>query len=150
MLRLATETKPKASYPAYGSDELNDFKLTPEAEIRQTRLVPSFLQEMIKENQPGGEKSLFASKPNPFLLENNNFLILDEPTNHFWIELIARSVRKCPIDLMEPSFCQPRPYQSSATSCTERPRVVQPLPWETTMLIKGFEIEAGVRQRKLQ
>ena len=69
-------------------DELwNDFKLTPEVEIRNR--LGAFLSQETMSRKPsaccqGGERArLLLAK---LSMENNNFLILDEPTNHLDID----------------------------------------------------------------
>ena len=72
-------------------DELwNDFKLTPEVEIRNRLGAFLFSGDDVKKTVgmlSGGERArLLLAK---LSMENNNFLILDEPTNHLDIETIA-------------------------------------------------------------
>ena len=69
-------------------DELwNDFKLTPEVEIRNRLGVFLFSGDDVKKTVgmlSGGERArLLLAK---LSMENNNFLILDEPTNHLDID----------------------------------------------------------------
>ncbi len=69
-------------------DELwNDFKLTPEVEIRNRLGAFLFSGDDVKKTVgmlSGGERArLLLSK---LSMENNNFLILDEPTNHLDID----------------------------------------------------------------
>ncbi len=82
-------------------DELwNDFKLTPEVEIRNRLGAFLFSGDDVKKSVgmlSGGEKArLLLAK---LSMENNNFLILDEPTNHLdndmvlWLEEFLNSFR---------------------------------------------------------
>ena len=69
-------------------DELwNDFKLTPEVEIRNRLGAFLFSSDDVKKSVgmlSGGERArLLLAK---LSMENNNFLILDEPTNHLDID----------------------------------------------------------------
>lgn len=69
-------------------DELwNDFKLTPEVEIRNRLGAFLFSRDDVKKTVgmlSGGERArLLLAK---LSMENNNFLILDEPTNHLDID----------------------------------------------------------------
>ena len=81
-----TQSKLKASNTVL--DELwNDFKLTPEVEIRNRLGAFLFSGDDVKKSVgmlSGGEKArLLLAK---LSMENNNFLILDEPTNHLDID----------------------------------------------------------------
>ena len=75
-------------------DELwNDFKLTPEVEIRNRLGAFLFSGDDVKKSVgmlSGGEKArLLLAK---LSMENNNFLILDEPTNH--LDLKTKDILK--------------------------------------------------------
>ncbi|VIP48980.1 ABC transporter ATP-binding protein [Streptococcus pneumoniae] len=82
------QTKSKLTPSNTVLDELwNDFKLTPEVEIRNRLGAFLFSGDDVKKSVgmlSGGEKArLLLAK---LSMENNNFLILDEPTNHLDID----------------------------------------------------------------
>ena len=82
------QTQSKLSPSNTVLDELwNDFRLTPEVEIRNRLGAFLFSGDDVKKSVgmlSGGEKArLLLAK---LSMENNNFLILDEPTNHLDID----------------------------------------------------------------
>lgn len=82
------QTQSKLTHHNSVLDELwNDFKLTPEVEIRNRLGAFLFSGDDVKKTVAmlsGGERArLLLAK---LSMENNNFLILDEPTNHLDID----------------------------------------------------------------